>query len=125
MRDPKRIDALLSQIRVIWEKSPDLRLGQLICNVIDEDEDPYNVEDEVLAHRLEAFYTTKISPELARALEVRIKEGIRASRLIERVQSQSPIRTATPSESEAQEREEADARRDETLKNGGGGYGAL
>jgi uncharacterized protein YihD (DUF1040 family) len=80
MRDPKRIDALLTQVREIWEKNPDLRLGQLLCNVIDEDEDPYNVEDEILAHRLDAFYTRKISPELALALEAKISEGLRAER---------------------------------------------
>lgn len=32
MRDPKRIPKILNEIKNIWEKHPDLRLGQLIIN---------------------------------------------------------------------------------------------
>lgn len=30
MRDPNRIPLMLDELREIWEKQPDLRLGQLI-----------------------------------------------------------------------------------------------
>jgi uncharacterized protein YihD (DUF1040 family) len=33
MRDPNRIDDVLAEIKKIWSKNPDLRLGQLFCNV--------------------------------------------------------------------------------------------
>ena len=34
MRDPKRIEPILSLIREIWTKHPDLRLTQLIMNAL-------------------------------------------------------------------------------------------
>ena len=34
MRDPRRIDEVLLAIGEIWEKDPDLRLGQLIINAV-------------------------------------------------------------------------------------------
>lgn len=33
MRDPERIPEILNRLRTVWEKHPDLRLGQLIENV--------------------------------------------------------------------------------------------
>ena len=35
MRDPERIDRILNQIREVWEKVPDWRLGQLVVNAIE------------------------------------------------------------------------------------------
>jgi uncharacterized protein YihD (DUF1040 family) len=57
MRDPKRIDIVLSEIREIWQQNPDLRLGQLLCNVL---RDPmlYYVEDEQLVEYLKKYYNT-------------------------------------------------------------------
>lgn len=37
MRDPKRIDLILSEIKELWYAHPDWRLGQLIVNVFDID----------------------------------------------------------------------------------------
>ena len=34
MRDPERIDTVLAEVRRIWVHYPDLRLGQLISNVV-------------------------------------------------------------------------------------------
>lgn len=36
MRDPKRIDKILEEIRVLWNKYPDLRLGQIIYMCMDK-----------------------------------------------------------------------------------------
>lgn len=35
MRDPNRIPIVLDYIRRLWEKHPDWRLGQLLCNLRD------------------------------------------------------------------------------------------
>lgn len=56
MRDPKRIDTILSLIREIWHEMPDLRLTQLIMNALKMNSDPYHVEDDKLEHALLQLY---------------------------------------------------------------------
>jgi uncharacterized protein YihD (DUF1040 family) len=56
-RDPARIDAVLAEVRRVWEAEPDLRLGQLICNaarVHTGTPDPFNLEDDKLVDALRA-----------------------------------------------------------------------
>ncbi len=51
MRNPLRIDEMLVLIRSVWEKDPDLRLGQLILNAArmkDPNADVGGIEDEGL-----------------------------------------------------------------------------
>lgn len=60
MRDPKRISIVLKAIKEIWAKNPDLRLGQLICNVA-RDPVVYYLEDDELVNMLYAFYSTESS----------------------------------------------------------------
>lgn len=36
MRDPARIDAILSKLREIWMQDPDMRFGQLVYNLYGE-----------------------------------------------------------------------------------------
>lgn len=48
MRDPNRIDITLEEIKKIWKKYPDLRLGQLILNVIPESYLYYTEDDDLL-----------------------------------------------------------------------------
>lgn len=55
MRDPKRIEPMLSLIREIWYRAPDLRLTQLIMNALKMNEDPYHVEDEILKKALKEY----------------------------------------------------------------------
>ena len=55
MRDPKRINIILQELSNIWHKNPDLRLGQLICNVI-QDPQLYYIEDNKLIEVLKEFY---------------------------------------------------------------------
>ena len=55
MRDPKRIDVILQEISVIWHKYPDMRLGQLIGNVL-EGPSLYYVEDDSLVKALKDMY---------------------------------------------------------------------
>ena len=55
MRDPKRIDVILQEIGTIWHKYPDMRLGQLIGNVL-EGPSLYYVEDNSLVKALKDVY---------------------------------------------------------------------
>lgn len=45
MRDINRIEPMLQVIKQIWEKNPDLRFGQLICNIVPE-EKLFCIEDD-------------------------------------------------------------------------------
>lgn len=56
MRDINRIDRILKEIGTIWKQYPDLRLGQLILNVIN---DPalYYIEDDELVELLKQTYS--------------------------------------------------------------------
>jgi uncharacterized protein YihD (DUF1040 family) len=55
MRDPNRIPDMLSRLQTIWEKYPDLRLGQLITNVF-RSEGLYYLEDDMFIKALEDYY---------------------------------------------------------------------
>lgn len=55
MRDPTRIPRILYRIGEIWWKNPDLRLGQLIGNVIDP-KYLYEIDDEKLIELIEKTY---------------------------------------------------------------------
>lgn len=61
MRNIDRIDSILEKLGNIWKEYPDLRLGQLICNII-KDPALYYIEDEQLIELLEKEYT-KISKQ--------------------------------------------------------------
>lgn len=48
MRDPKRIDQIVEQIRVLWKRHPDMRLGQILDYIKSFNQGPvdaYYVED--------------------------------------------------------------------------------
>lgn len=56
MRDPKRIPVILEELRKYWEANPDLRLGQIIHNIIcHEFGSPatFYAEDDVIFHYLQ------------------------------------------------------------------------
>jgi hypothetical protein len=55
MRDPARIEKILSLIRKLWYKKPDLRLTQLIMNALNMSQDPYYVEDDRLEEALKRY----------------------------------------------------------------------
>ena len=55
MRDARRIDVILQELSNLWHKYPDLRLGQLICNVI-QDPALYYIEDKELIEKLKEAY---------------------------------------------------------------------
>ena len=41
----------LAELKKVWEKHPDLRLGQLICNIVPEDK-LYYVEDDIMQEKI-------------------------------------------------------------------------
>jgi len=55
MRDPARIDRILKLVEKLWRDSPDLRLTQLIMNVLHMNSDPYYVEDDRIEEALKSF----------------------------------------------------------------------
>lgn len=61
MRNPKRIPEILKRLQKLWEKNPDLRLGQLIENVYDNPSknSAYLFEDEAFISKLEIAYGIK------------------------------------------------------------------
>jgi hypothetical protein len=62
-RDPARIPAVLERLGKLWKRYPQLRLGQLIGNVVEPDSNSlYYVEDEELITRLEAGYAKIENP---------------------------------------------------------------
>lgn len=56
MRDPKRIPEILKEIERIWNKNPDLRLVQLLLNVMTPFNAPYCMEDDKLLKKLKDMY---------------------------------------------------------------------
>jgi len=55
MRDPARIVPMLDALRRVWEKNPDLRLGQIVSNAARSHcawPDVFSIEDEDLLRGL-------------------------------------------------------------------------
>lgn len=52
MRDPNRIHPILLDLERVWQRYPDLRLGQLLLNLVDPGHDLYYLEDDKLDEKL-------------------------------------------------------------------------
>jgi hypothetical protein len=52
-RDPGRIDPILELIGKVWKKSPDMRLMQLLLNVLGQPRDSFYLEDGELIGQLQ------------------------------------------------------------------------
>ena len=76
MRDPARIDNILSTIKKVWDKAPDLRLCQLIGNCFDSG-DLYHVDDDRLMVALANTYPELVSDTIK---NIRPGKGIRKAR---------------------------------------------
>ena len=55
MRQKYRIDAILNELQDVWLNNSDLRLGQLLLNVV-RDPELYYLEDEDLIKKIKEFY---------------------------------------------------------------------
>ena len=57
MRDINRIDEVLAALKENWEKVPDWRLGQLLCNLQSAaGNDLFYVEDDEFVELLEEYF---------------------------------------------------------------------
>jgi uncharacterized protein YihD (DUF1040 family) len=56
MRDPERISEILNELKSIWNSFPDLRLGQMLLNVFN-DQELYYVEDKDLIKHIRHHYS--------------------------------------------------------------------
>jgi uncharacterized protein YihD (DUF1040 family) len=57
MRDINRIDEVLAALKENWEKVPDWRLGQLLCNLQSAaGNDLFYVEDDKFVELLEEYF---------------------------------------------------------------------
>lgn len=56
MRNPDRIPKILEDLKNIWSKNPDLRLCQLLLNLVVDGNSLYYVEDESLIQALKEMY---------------------------------------------------------------------
>lgn len=68
MRDPQ-IPKILKEVEKYWKKYPDLRLGQLLIDVMRISDDLFYIEDDKLIERLKDFlpmYIREISPRWQR-----------------------------------------------------------
>lgn len=61
MRQASRIAIILDRIKVLWEKHPDLRLGQIISASInlEESKDLFYIEDYPLLEKIEELFSPK------------------------------------------------------------------
>jgi len=59
MRDPARIEPMLERIKKVWTKHPDLRLLQLLYNLLEGDHMAYYFEDDELFRRLGEKYNVE------------------------------------------------------------------
>ncbi len=55
MRDPARIERISELVKKVWIHFPDLRLTQLIMNVLQLNRDPYYIEDDILEAALKSY----------------------------------------------------------------------
>lgn len=56
MRNPNRIETTLKEIERIWKNNPDLRLCQLLLNIVTDANVLYYVEDADLIKALQEVY---------------------------------------------------------------------
>ena len=75
MRDPKRISKIMNLIKTIWKMNPDLRLGQLLDNIIDHENGPelFEIEDNVLFDKLQKKYLKGNDEEIDKKLDEILK----------------------------------------------------
>lgn len=64
MRDPKRIDGCIDALKKLWEKYPDMRIGQLMSNILTEyysqtNYDPFFLEDDIFIKFIENLWEPK------------------------------------------------------------------
>ena len=54
-RNPERISSILAELENTWKRYPDLRLGQLIMDIIPDDNLRFYIEDDKMLGAIKAF----------------------------------------------------------------------
>lgn len=54
-RDPERITEVLAELEKTWRRYPDLRLGQLIMDIVPNESVRFNIEDDKMLDAIRAF----------------------------------------------------------------------
>lgn len=58
MRDKNRIVGIMADLVAVWEKVPDLRLGQFMMGLTSNNQDLFYLEDDQLVERAQNFNTS-------------------------------------------------------------------
>ena len=53
-RNPERISSILAELENTWKRYPDLRLGQLIMDIIPDDNLRFYIEDDKMLEAIKA-----------------------------------------------------------------------
>ena len=61
--DPERITGVLAELEKTWRRYPDLRLGQLIVDIVPNESVRFNIEDDKMLDAIRAFGRPKGSDE--------------------------------------------------------------
>ena len=62
-RDPARIDLLIEQLRLLWKEHPNMRLAQLLVNLLDPEPNRlFYVEDHVVSAKIFEFRECGVWP---------------------------------------------------------------
>lgn len=72
-RDPRRIQVVLDVLKEVWEKHPDLRLGQILVNAAGEHArqgDVFYVEDDVMVEGLRRLLNGRGGDAVVGAVEL-------------------------------------------------------
>lgn len=57
MRKRERIKPFLERLEAVWNKVPDWRFGQLMCNVLNSmEQDPFFPEDDQMIEYFEKYF---------------------------------------------------------------------
>lgn len=64
MNDPKRIPEILDNIQRLWTTNPDMRLMQLLADLINPCADLFQLDDRVLLTRLQAALDTSVKTQV-------------------------------------------------------------
>lgn len=62
-RPVERIPEILALLEEAWRKYPDLRLGQLMVNIVGREERLFYLEDEILVDEIKTFLASLESKE--------------------------------------------------------------
>lgn len=70
-REISRIESMLDEFRKLWEKYPDLRFGQLVCNIVPENQlEKKNIPGEILTTNYLNFSEPRALAKLKRLVKV-------------------------------------------------------